>query len=283
MADPSWTAQSLVTPGPLRMLWSLLKRDAAIEASYRLALIGQLGGVLFWVPLLLALARLGGTDPIAIAPRYGSTYATFALLGVAFGGYLQSGLIIFPQRLRETQLAGTLEATLLSPLSPSLYVIALGLWDHVLTTLRMLIYLLCGTLFFGIDLGHANLLGALVVLALAIIAFDTLGVAAAGLVLVAQRGVSLAPLLAMVTSLLSGVYFPVEVLPRPLQQVTLLLPGTYALSALRLALVRGAGWQELLPSIGALVAFDLVLVPCSLPVIGQAFRYSQARGSLGQY
>jgi len=267
----------------MRTLWAFLKRDAAIEATYQAALLAQFGGVVFWVVFFAAASRLVGSSASGALARYGGNYASFALVGIAFGGYLQTGLISFPQRLREAQLIGTLEATLMSPASPLAFIAALGLWDHVITSARVLVYLGCGALFFALDLRNANLLGALAVLLPAIIAFDALGMMSAGLVLVVQRGTSLAPLLATVAGLLSGVYFPVEVLPNGVQALALLLPSTHALVGLRLALLRGASWAELLPSISALVLFDLLLVPCSLLVVRWTVRRALVQGSLGQY
>ena len=267
----------------IRTLWAFLKRDAAIEATYRAALLAQFGGVLFWVVFFAAVAQLVDRTATGALARYGGSYASFALLGVAFGGYLQTGLISYPQRLREAQLVGTLEATLMSPASPVAFVAALGLWDHIITSGRVLVYLGCGVLFFTLDLRHANIGGALAVLVPAIVAFDALGMISAGLVLMVQRGASLAPLLATVAGLLSGVYFPVEVLPASVQWLALLLPSTHALVGLRLALLRGAAWADLLPSIGALALFDLLLLPCSMLVVRWAVRRALVQGTLGQY
>src|SRR5690242_9160512 len=102
----------------MRTLWAFLKRDAAIEASYRAAFLARFSVVLFWVVFFSVAVRLLGNSASEAVRRYGDSYASFALLGVAFAGYLQSGVIAFPQRLREAQLAGTIEATLMSPASP---------------------------------------------------------------------------------------------------------------------------------------------------------------------
>jgi ABC-2 type transport system permease protein len=239
--------------------------------------------VLFWVVFFAVAGRLLGNSASEAVRRYGGSYASFALLGVAFAGYLQSGVIAFPQRLREAQLAGTIEATLMSPASPVAFVVALGMWDQIVTTVQVIAYLLCGALFLALDLRGANILGALAVLVLAIVAFGALGIIGAGLMLVARKGVSLAPLLALIAELLSGVFFPVEILPPSAQGLATLLPSTHALNGLRLALLRSASWAELLPSIGVLALFDLVLVPIGLLVFGWGLRYALNEGTLGQY
>jgi ABC-2 type transport system permease protein len=260
-----------------------LKYDAAIERSYRLMFVSQLGAVVFWIALLLALRRLNLNTAVSGLARYGGDYAHFAVLGVAFSSYLQAGLIVFPQRLRAAQLAGTIETTFMAPVGSFLFVLALGVWDHVVATIRMLAYLLAGVLLLGLDLSGANIAAALLVLLLAVVAFDTLGIISAGIVLVTQRGAGLAPLLAMAASLLSGVYFPVEVLPHPIQTIAMLLPSTYALSTLRLALLGNAGWAEIFPALLALAIFNIVLFPCSLLTVRLAFRHALSAGTLGQY
>jgi ABC-type multidrug transport system permease subunit len=267
----------------MRTLWVFLKRDAAIEASYQAAFLARFSSVLFWVVFFAAAGRLLGAAAGDITRRYGGSYTGFVLLGVAFGTYLQSGVTAFPQRLREAQLAGTVEATLMSPVSPVAFVVALGLWDHIVTTIQVAAYLLCGVLFLALDMRGANIPGALAVLALGIVAFDALGIIGAGLVLVTRRGVTLAPLLAIAAGLLSGVYFPVEVLPPGARALAMLLPSTHALAGLRLALLGGAGWPDLLPSIGALALFDLVFAPGSLLAFHWATRYALRAGTLGQY
>jgi ABC-2 type transport system permease protein len=267
----------------MRTLWVFLKRDAAIEASYRAAFLARFSVVLFWVVFFAAAGRwLGNSANDAVQP-YAGSYASFALLGVAFAGYLQSGVIAFPQRLREAQLAGTIEASLMSPASPTAFVVALGLWDQIVTTIQVVAYLLCGTLFLALDLHGANLMGALAVLALAITAFGALGIVGAGLMLVVRKGVSLAPILTLMAELLSGVYFPVDVLPSGMRNLAMLLPSTHALNGMRLALLRDAGWAELLPSLVALVLFDLALVPIGLLVFRWGLRRALTEGTLGQY
>jgi ABC-2 type transport system permease protein len=138
-------------------------------------------------------------------------------------------------------------------------------------------------LFIGLDLRGANVAGCLVVLVLAIISFDSLGLVGAALVLLLRRGVSLAPVIATMAALFSGVYFPLEALPPAVQRAALLLPSTHALYGIRLALLRGAGWSELWPPIAALVWFDVLLVPLALVALRFALRLALREGTLGQY
>ncbi|MCA9978621.1 MAG: hypothetical protein KC413_22830, partial [Anaerolineales bacterium] len=74
-----------------------------------------------------------------------------------------------------------------------------------------------------------------------------------------------------------------EILPNWLQWLAKLLPITYALRAMRLALLNGAGWAVLAPDLVALTIFCLILFPVSLIVFHFAVERARADGSLAQY
>jgi ABC-2 type transport system permease protein len=73
-----------------------------------------------------------------------------------------------------------------------------------------------------------------------------------------------------VSGLLGGMMYPISVLPRPLQLVAHLIPVTYSLEGMRAALLDGAGWNRIGPSILALLAFAAVLLPLSFSVFAWA-------------
>jgi len=55
--------------------------------------------------------------------------------------------------------------------------------------------------------------------------------------------------------LLSGFMFPIENMPPPLQALSTIVPARYYVSALRGVLLRGNGFDPILPELGALAAF----------------------------
>ena len=79
---------------------------------------------------------------------------------------------------------------------------------------------------------------------------------------------------------LVGVMYPVSVLPGPLRILARLIPVTYSLQGMRAALLAGAGWNQLWPSIGALLLFAVILVPSSFLVFAWALRRTKITGTL---
>ena len=153
----------------------------------------------------------------------------------------------------------------------------------MLTTFRVFIYLAIGVIFMGVTFKDANYASAVVVLILSIISFSGLGIIAASFIIVLKRGDPVTWIISSISSLLGGVYYPINVLPEGLQWLAMLLPITYSLDAMRLALLQGDTISDLLPQILALSAFCVVLVPAGIVAFRFAVRQAKIDGSLTQY
>ena len=98
-----------------------------------------------------------------------------------------------------------------------------------------------------------------------------------------RRTNPVAVLLASASMLLSGVAYPVSVLPDWLRAVGRLLPLTHALELVRGGLLRGEGPAALGSSIAALALFTGVLCPLGVALFVYALRRARIDGSLTHY
>jgi ABC-2 type transport system permease protein len=80
--------------------------------------------------------------------------------------------------------------------------------------------------------------------------------------------------------LISGIYYPLSVLPLPLHLVGQLSPLTYALSGIREALLRGAGVAAEVPTIGVLLLMGALLIPAAVGTFSLAERRAKRLGLL---
>ena len=135
----------------------------------------------------------------------------------------------------------------------------------------------------GLRFSNANYAAALAGLALSVISFASIGIIAAAVIMVVKRGNPVTVIFASVANLVSGVYYPVEVLPDWLQVISRLMPLTYALRLMRKALLAGASWSELANDFMALLAFCLILFPLSLVVFRTAVQRARLEGTLAHY
>jgi ABC-2 type transport system permease protein len=270
----------------MRRAWAFLVRDFLIEASYPVSFVTQFAGMILSVALFYFIAQVLGAAASPYLKDYGGDYFSFALIGIAFGGYFGVGLQAFSRALRESQTTGTLEAMLITPTRVSTIVLASALYAYLYTTVRVGAYLLIGALFFGLRLQGANILGGLAALVLSVISFSAIGVLSASFTMLFKRGDPLTFLLANGVNLLGGVYFPVEIFAAQapwLLPISQLLPLTYALHAMRLALLQGAGWDALWGDLLALTAFAVVLLPASLLSFNWAVDRARVDGSLTHF
>lgn len=274
--DPSTGLEEMV-------LASFVKRDFNIAMSYKIAFLVQIAGIFFAVPLFyFASTAVSGGEPLPVLRQYGGNLFAFVLIGVALVDFSTISLRTFSESLRESQLMGTLEIVLLSPIRLSELLVYSSIWGYLLTSLRFITYIVLG-MAFGLQLGNANVPGAVLVLLLAIISFAAIGILVATVTLLIKRGEALNTLISAASVFLGGVIYPVSVLPSWLAILSKALPITYALAAMRMALLEGRPTVDLLSNIGVLLAFAVVLLPVSMFAFWAAVRITKVTGTLGQY
>jgi ABC-2 type transport system permease protein len=193
---------------------------------------------------------------------------------------LRSALGQFSRSIREMQVAGSLEALFATPAPPVLLMAGSAAYTLVSSAFQATLLLVAGQVLFGADLSHANWPAAMLSLGLGVLAFGCVGLIGSAFVLVYKRGDPVAWAMDAATVLLSGVVFPVEVLPTPLRSLSLLLPATHALSALRQNLLFGAGPSQTVPELTALVVSTLAFAATAAVVLHLALRKAARDGTL---
>jgi ABC-2 type transport system permease protein len=135
-------------------------------------------------------------------------------------------------------------------------------------------------LLFGFLPQGANWTGAVIILLASILAFAGLGILSASYTILFKRGNPAKWIVLGVSGLVGGMMYPITVLPQPLQILSRLVPVTYSLEGMRAALLHGAGWGDLWPSIVALLLFAAILLPFSFLVFAWALRRTKITGTL---
>jgi ABC-2 type transport system permease protein len=80
--------------------------------------------------------------------------------------------------------------------------------------------------------------------------------------------------------LVSGVYYPVSVLPAILQPLSAISPATYVLDGLRQAIIQGHGLNMLWGDIWPLLICGVVSLPLGLWIFRIGERYAKRTGRL---
>jgi ABC-2 type transport system permease protein len=172
---------------------------------------------------------------------------------------------------------------LTTPVSIPMIILASSQWNYLFTTLKVFVYLLLGIGFLNVHLGQVNYLAAFLILLLTIIVFSSLGIIAASFIMVLKRGDPITWAFSAFSTLLGGVYYPIDILPGWMQVIARFIPITYSLEAMRKALLTSATLTQLLPEILVLGAFSVILLPLSLMIFNYAVRRAKIDGSLTHY
>jgi ABC-2 type transport system permease protein len=261
-------------------LWLFFWRDLSIARTYRTIFVIEAVEALFGVAMFFYVARFVDSPQLQQALPQGGGYFAFSLIGFVFLDYLNAAMDTFDRSLVEARDSGTLEHLLVTQTSLPVMLVGSAIYPFVATTVRIAVYLAWGALLFGLPLRNANWIAVVAVLLAALLAFSGLGILSASYLLLFKRGNPGKWFLLGISSVAGGMLFPTNVLPDWLQLVARLNPVTYALDAMRGALIGGASLPTVWRSLVVLMLFAAILLPASMAVFSWALRRTKTTGTL---
>lgn len=267
---------------PLRAGLAFIRKDFLEEMSYRMRFLVELVSTGLGIFFLVILSDFMGT---AVAGKLGDqSYFAFALVGMAFHSLHETALNDFSKKIRQAQTLGTFEA-LLSTRTPVMTLMAcLPMYSMCRTTIKLLAYLLVGSLFFAdVDVHWGNWPAMLVLFAASMLVFGSIGLTFAALTVVYKRTEPIIRGFNMVSFLLGGVFLPLASFPSWMQQFGALVPIGPALRGFRLAVLDDATWAAIWPELAHVMVFAIFLLPLSLIALRWSVRRAMLDGSLTQY
>ena len=265
----------------LEIVRAFIRKDFRVALSYRLPFAFDLVSVLVQAMMFFYVGKL-------IEPGAGQSadlergYFAFVLIGLAVFGVARAGMLAFSDGVRDAQVTGNLEMLLTRPAPVGAVVVGAGAYGTLRAMAIGLVMLLVGTGLFGADYVAEPwpILAALLSFLAAAAFFAAIGCAIASFTLLFMQGQGMVSLAVLGMSLLSGLYYPIEVLPEILQAVGQALPTTWALDLMRACLIRG---EVDVPLLVALAAASAVGLPLSVWIFSRALGRARRLGTLGQY
>jgi len=228
----------------------------------------------------MAIAATG--NPHAVPDRMAvQNLIIFMLIGSLLWGYLSGLFFDISNVVGWERWEGTIEYTFMAPISRASHILGMCLFSIIYGVLRTGAMLLAVAIVFHLDLSHANLWGAMLVLAIGSFSFMGLGTLVAIFPLMsAEKGSQITGIVEGMLLLFSGIYYKIEVLPVWMQFLSRLSPATYVLHGMRAALLEGAGFSTLWSDLWPLLISGCVLIPLGLKVFSWGEYYCKRTGSL---
>jgi ABC-2 type transport system permease protein len=257
--------------GVVERNWYLVKRYAWWEVAF---FIWTVANTLTIVFIGKGVEAAGGSVDV-------NRLTTQLLIGAVIWAYLGIIFEILTETVAWERWEGTIEYTFMAPLSRPIHLFGMGAFAIVYGVIRAVLLFGVVALFFDLDLSHANFVAALVVLLVASISFIGIGMMTAVLPLISpEKGTQLGFIAQGLLLVVSGVYYPVEVLPQWMQWISVISPATYALDGMRDAIIDGAGLTSMGDELWPLVVIGVVSVPLGLEVFRRGERYAKRHGKL---
>jgi len=207
----------------------------------------------------------------------------YLVIGTSVWSYLSVTFDGITELVTLERWEGTIEHTFMAPISRFTHMVG-SCWYAILHGLLFTFaQLILVASFFRLDLSQANYLTAVFILLVGSISFIGFGIAAAVLpLLFTERGSQMSYIVKAVILLVSGVYYPISVLPGWMQPAARISPATYVLNGLRDALQHNAPiWSHTIwASTWPLLISGIVSIPLGLWVFRIAERYAKRAGKL---
>ncbi|MDR3574213.1 MAG: ABC transporter permease [Anaerolineaceae bacterium] len=231
----------------------------------------------------LAVSFIGlGMQQIGGGQNVNSSYLVlYLLVGTLVWRYLSHVFYWITDLISIERWEGTIEYTLMAPIRRYTHMAGQTFFAVTYGLIFTSIVLGITALILRINLTQANLVGGLVMLCAGSFSFVGVSIMASVLpLLFPERGEQMTHVFIALLLLVSGVYYPVDVLPGVLKDVAVLSPATYVLNGARLALLDGAPTSRLWPYVWPVLLMGLILVPAGLWIFGLAEQYAKRTGKL---
>jgi len=203
------------------------------------------------------------------------------LIGAVVWSYLGLVFEIETETVAWERWEGTIEYTFMAPLSRPAHLLGMGAFAVLYGVVRTVALFGLVALMLGVHFGNPDFVTATVVLAASSVSFVGIGMMTAVLPLVSpEKGTQLGFIAQGLLLVISGVYYPVSVLPQWMQWLSVVSPATYTLEGARRAILDGAGVSAVWGDLWPLILIGAVAVPLGLFVFSLGERYAKRHGRL---
>jgi ABC-2 type transport system permease protein len=255
-------------------LYGVVERNLYLTKRY---FLWDLAFLLWTIANTLTIVFISrGVD---LAPAARNDLATKLLVGGVIWAFLGIIFEIVTETVAWERWEGTIEYTFMAPVSRPVHLIGMGVYAVLYGLVRAAAIFVAVVLFIGIHLPQANYGAAVALLAIASISFIGVGMMTAVLPLISpEKGTQLGFVAQGLMLVVSGVYYPVSVLPTWMQWIAKISPATYALRGNRDQILHGAGLR--FADVWPLLVIGALSIPIGLVVFRAGERYAKQHGKL---
>ena len=198
-----------------------------------------------------------------------SNYFEFVAPGIMAMTVMMSVMTGLPGAISQEKEVGTMDGMMVAPINRLSIILGKTLAQTARGLLQGVILMVLAITLFGVTI-QGNIFLVFGLLLLGVFSFVGLGIVLTSITSDQQTATMLMTTLMFPMMFLSGVFFPIQQMPWYMQDISKVLPLTYATDALRRVVVLGAGIPDISTELMILIAFGIVMTAIAVPVFRRA-------------
>jgi ABC-2 type transport system permease protein len=194
-----------------------------------------------------------------------SSYFDFIAPGMMMMTVMMSVMTGLPGAITHEREMGTLDGVMVAPINRLSIILGKTIAQLTRGLLQGFIIMILAMVLFGVTI-HGSLLLVIGLLLLGVFSFVGLGVALTSLAKDQETASMMLMAIMFPMMFLSGIFFPVKMMPGFMQTISSFLPLTYASDAMRKVMVLGAGVPQIATNLIVLIVFGIVMLAIAVPL-----------------
>jgi ABC-2 type transport system permease protein len=249
-----------------------------ISATIRAVLSGvfdQMGTMLARQNVQMLNPAVNASNSLAIVKPYNvqtegvvsgnPSYFDFIAPGIMAMTVMMSVMTGLPVAISQEKEVGTLDGMMVAPINRLSIILGKTLGQTARGLIQGVIILALAVGLFGVTI-HGSILLVFGLLLLGVFSFVGIGIVVTSFAKDQETATMLMMTLMFPMMFLSGVFFPIQQMPWYMQDISKVLPLTYASQALRKVMVLGAGIPAISTELTILIVFGVVMTAIAVPV-----------------
>ena len=210
----------------------------------------------FLTPITVAIQGIIGGNP---------NYFEFVAPGIIAMIVMTAVLTGLAASVSREKEQGTLDGILIAPVSRLAIILGKAFAQSIRGMIQGAIVLILAILLFGVTV-HGNILLMALVVLLGVFSFVGLGILVSASASEQETATQILFMFQFPMLFLSGVFFPIQQMPKAMQYIAHLLPLTYAVQAMRKVMILGAGFAAIRTELVILFVFGAVMLIIAVPL-----------------
>jgi ABC-2 type transport system permease protein len=269
----------------LRALFVIARKDWKVFWRYPLNAVSNVFQPIIWITPVYFMGKAFSTNGQAsgFAAYSGSgDYMSYILLGTVLTNFIMTVFWGMGYALKNDMDSGVLESNWLTPISRLLILVGRKLTSILTTTITSIVMLVIAGALFGFK-PTGSIFAAILTAIPMLVGLYGFGFAFAGIVLLMREANTMVDVGSFLVQGFSGTNFPVQSLPYWLIPISLMLPLTYGLDAVRGFLIKTNTLLPIPVEIAILILSMFVMLWIGAQIFYRVERRVRTLGTLGQH